>query len=63
MRAFVQRRNLERAARARAGLVKDQHDVLVLEAFGKHALALFALERMAQVEKIANLFGGIVEQG
>ena len=63
MRALVQRRNLKRAARARAGLVENQHDVFVPEALGKHALALFALDRMAQVEQVANLFGGIVEQG
>ena len=62
VRALVVSRGLKRAAGAGAGLLEQQHDVLVRHALRENALFLFGLDLMRQLQKRADLVGCVVEQ-
>ena len=60
--AQVVARDLERAARTRGGLLKEEHDVLALEMPMRHTSALELLEVCREVDEILNLGRSEVEQ-
>ena len=62
VRALVVGGDLERAARARRGLLEDQADLLAPQALGLEAALLRGLEAGRQVEQVEDLLAAEVEE-